>query len=100
MGGGGTGKNSKTCKFFEKLDAILGHRPACGRGIYLLRGAWKLKHNCTSEFSKSHLRNTSGDLIVRTQESIMYIYKDNEKGVERMYGVQSKDKFVSLMNFL
>ena len=35
--------------------------------------AWKLKHNFISEFSKSHLRNNSGDLIARTQESSVYV---------------------------
>ena len=32
----------------------------------LLGGVRKLKHNFISEFSKNHLRNTSGDLIART----------------------------------
>ena len=27
---------------------------------------------------KVHPRNTSGDLIARTQENIVYMYKDNE----------------------
>jgi hypothetical protein len=33
---GETGKNRNTCKSFEKLDAILGHRPASAPGILLL----------------------------------------------------------------
>lgn len=36
---GETGKNRKTCKFFQKLDAILGHRPASAPSILLDAGS-------------------------------------------------------------
>ena len=36
---GETGKNRKTCKFFEKLDVILGHRPASAPSVLLDAGS-------------------------------------------------------------
>ena len=36
---GETGKNRKTCKFFGKLDAILGHRPASAPSVVLDAGS-------------------------------------------------------------
>ena len=36
---GETGKNRKTSKFFEKLDVILGHRPASAPSVLLDDGS-------------------------------------------------------------
>ena len=36
---GGTGKNRKTCKFFGKLDAIVGHKPASAPSVVLDAGS-------------------------------------------------------------
>lgn len=36
---GGTGNSRKTCKFFQKLDAILGHRPASAPSVLLDAGS-------------------------------------------------------------
>ena len=46
---GVTGNGRKTCKFFGKLDAILGHRPASAHSVLMNAGSSSLESHSQSQ---------------------------------------------------
>ena len=59
-----TGNGRQTSKFFDRLDCILGHRPASAPTLVLQAGTTDVDHEtCNAELSQNTNENTEGKLL-------------------------------------
>ena len=87
-----TGNNRKTCKFFHKLDAILGHRPASAPSSLLDNGSSPMLSATESQL-QNKVEEETGDkqnqfyaVTVPVKKLLPYSYLQNPFPVVRRTG--------------